>query len=215
MSKEIRIGSVVLAIEAFAGLAATYPWWWLAIKFHDFPWVPLLSLSLFGIIVAITVCLQFLRGRPTAALVAMGIGSLGVWAILFGVYLPHSQPLRLPNRLADILIQNDVVHPREAVMFEYKEPSLAFYQGGTIREYDMSVGQLALKDSEPQWVVTKKSIWDQATPAVRAVFDQIGLPLAGLDYSDNLQTVWTWWSCGSDGGHLPEGDHNPIGGPSV
>jgi 4-amino-4-deoxy-L-arabinose transferase-like glycosyltransferase len=186
-SREIKTGAVIVAIAVVG--AAAYPWWWLAIKFHDFPWFALLSLSLFGIVVAGTVSLLFLKGRPFPALISMGVGSLGLWAILFGVYLPRSQPLRVPIRVADVLKQHNAIHPHEAVMFEYKEPSLAFYQGGTIREYDMSLGQLAQPDSAPRWVVTKKTIWDQATPDVRAAFEVIGPPIRGLDYSDALNTV--------------------------
>jgi hypothetical protein len=91
--------------------------------------------------------------------------------------------------VADVLIQHNAIHPYDAVMFEYKEPSLAFYQGGTIREYDLSLAQLAQNESEPWWVVTKRSIWEREAPKVRAAFDVIGTPMTGLDYSDNLTPV--------------------------
>jgi 4-amino-4-deoxy-L-arabinose transferase-like glycosyltransferase len=187
VSREIKVGSIVLAI-AIVGLA-TVPWWWISYKFDDFPIGALVSLSVFGLISGVVISWLFLFAKPRAALIAMGCGSLGLGALLFGVYLPQSQPLRLPVRVADVLKAHGAIHPHQVVMFEYKEPSLAFYQGGTIREYDFSLGQFASNKTEPSWIVTPRTIWDQATPQVKDAFEIIGQPIRGLDYSDALKTV--------------------------
>jgi len=186
-SREIKVGSIVLAV-AIVGIA-TVPWWWISYKFGDFPFGALVSLSAFGVVVGIMIPWLFLFAKPRAALIAMGCGSLGLGALLFGVYLPQSKPLRLPICVADVLKAHDVIHPHQVVMFEYKEPSLAFYQGGTIREYDFSLGQFASQSTEPSWIVTTKAIWGQATPQVKDAFEIIGQPIRGLDYSDALKTV--------------------------
>ena len=165
------------------------PWWLLAYQFHSYPLAALIPLTLFGAFFAVAICHLFDRGRAVSALVSMGAGSMGLAVLLFAVYLPQSQPLRLPLRVADVLIEHGVTRPGQAVMFEYKEPSLAFYQGGTIREYDESLAALAISTQEAQWAVIPKWVWDQATPATRSAFDVIGPPLKGLDYSDALKSA--------------------------
>jgi 4-amino-4-deoxy-L-arabinose transferase-like glycosyltransferase len=186
-SKEIRIAAVVLS--AVVALVSTLPFWWLSIHYHDFPWVPLVLLTLAGPVIAATVATLFLQSRPMPAVVTMGCGALGLASILFGLYLPDSQPLRVPVRVADVLKAHDAVHRHDALMLEYKEPSLAFYQGGTIREYDYSLEQIAHDPASPRWVVTTLKVWEQTPSAIRDCFDMIGDPIRGLDYSDAMKTV--------------------------
>jgi 4-amino-4-deoxy-L-arabinose transferase-like glycosyltransferase len=183
----IRIGSLVVGV-VIVGLA-TVPWWWIAIKFHDFPRSALIPLTAFGLIYGTTVAALFWSRQIRSALVAMGGGSLGMAVLLFAVYLPQSQPLRLPIRVADVLVSHGVTHPHEAVMFEYKEPSLAFYQGGTIREYNESLQQFASQTGKPSWIVIPKWVWDEAPSQTRDAFEQVAPPIRGLDYSDAGKTV--------------------------
>jgi 4-amino-4-deoxy-L-arabinose transferase-like glycosyltransferase len=186
-SMTMRIASRFVAGAAL--VLSIVPWWLLAFKYHSFPWAALIPMSLFGIIYAVGVCYFFDKGRARAALISMGVGSMGLALLLFGVYLPQSQPLRLPIRVADALIAHSVTHPHDAVMFEYKEPSLAFYQGGTIREYNASLATLAVSPDEPRWAVIPKWVWDQATPATRSAFEVVGPILKGLDYSDAMKSA--------------------------
>ncbi|HEY2584840.1 MAG TPA: glycosyltransferase family 39 protein [Tepidisphaeraceae bacterium] len=183
----IRVGSLVVAVVILG--FATVPWWWIAIKFHDFPLVALVPLTAFGLVYATAVAAFFWSGEIRAALVTMGAGSLGMAVLLFAVCLPQSQPLRLPVRVADVLVSHGVTHPHEAVMFEYKEPSLAFYQGGTIREYNESLQQFALQKGEPSWIVIPRWVWDQSSPQTRNAFELVAPPIRGLDYSDALKSV--------------------------
>lgn len=186
-SMTMRIASRFVAGAAL--VLATVPWWFLAFKFRDFAWAALIPMSVFGIVYAVSVCYFFDTGRARATMISMGVGSMGLAVLLFAVYLPQSQPLRLPIRVADVLIAHGVTHPHEAVMFEYKEPSLAFYQGGTIREYNASLATLAASPDEPQWAVIPKWVWDQATPATRSAFEVVGPTLKGLDYSDAMKVA--------------------------
>lgn len=186
-SKAMRVASRLVAGAAI--VLAIVPWWWLAIKYHSYPWAALIALTIFGVLYAVSVCYFFDTGRMREALIAMGCGSMGLALLLFGVYLPRSQPLRLPIRVADVLLARGVTHPHDVVMFEYKEPSLAFYQGGTIREYNDSLAKLANSPTEPRWVVIPKWVWDQASPATRSAFELMAPPLKGWDYSDALKTA--------------------------
>ena len=184
-TKHMRIAARILAGAIL--VLSVAPWWWLAFRFHSYPWIALIAMTAGGALYAFLMCYFFDTGRVRAALISMGCGSMGLAVLLFAVYLPNSQPLRLPIRVADVLIAHDVTHPHQALMFEYKEPSLAFYQGGTIREYDASLAQLAISPGEPRWVVIPKWVWDQATPATKDAFEMIGPPLKGLDYSDAMK----------------------------
>jgi 4-amino-4-deoxy-L-arabinose transferase-like glycosyltransferase len=186
-TKVMRIAARILAGAIL--VLSIAPWWWLAFRFHSYPWIALIAMTAGGALYAFLVCYFFDTGRVRAALISMGSGSMGLAVLLFALCLPNSQPLRLPPRVADVLIAHGVTHPHQALMFEYKEPSLAFYQGGTIREYDSSLAQLAISPGEPRWVVIPKWVWDQATPATKNAFELIGPPLKGLDYSDALKTA--------------------------
>jgi 4-amino-4-deoxy-L-arabinose transferase-like glycosyltransferase len=184
-SSLFRFGSLVWAI-AILGLTSA-PWWWLAVRFHDFPYAALVPLSLFGILYAATVVILFWKQRQAAALVSMGTGSFVLTVLLFVVYFPQSRPLRLPIRVAEVLKQNDVVHPGQVMMLDYKEPSLAFYQGGTIREATHSLKVIENLETAPPWMVVSRPIWDQTPPDIRARLEIIGPPLDGLNYSDALR----------------------------
>jgi 4-amino-4-deoxy-L-arabinose transferase-like glycosyltransferase len=185
-SKAMGIGAIIVALVMIG--MSDVPWW-LAIKYHEFAYAALIGLSAFAIIAGTIFCRLFLTGRPKAGLIAMGLASMGMTVLLFVVYLPQSQPLRLPVRVAEVLVAHDVVHPHQAVMFEYKEPSLAFYQGGTIREYNASLAQLGSSPNEPRWAVIPKWVWDQATPDTRSRFDVVAPSLVGWDYSDAGKTA--------------------------
>lgn len=183
----VRVGAAIVAV-VILGLA-TVPWWWIAIRFHDFPRIALISLAVFGLIYAILLAALVWLRHFGAALVTMGAGSMGMSVLLFVVYLPNSQPLRLPVRVADVLVAHGVTHPHEAVMFEYKEPSLAFYQGGTIREYNQSLQQFAFERGEPSWIVVPRWVWNQASAQTQKAFDLAAPPITGLDYSDGCKTI--------------------------
>ena len=54
---------------------------------------------------------------------------------------------------------------RDVQMMGYKEPSLAFYQGGTIREQSENDFLIKHPQSEwPKWLVIRQDLWDK-TPA--------------------------------------------------
>ena len=184
-SSFFRVGSLVWAV-AVLGLTSA-PWWWLAVRFHDFPYAALVPLSLFGVLYSATVVILFWRQWQAAALVSMGTGSFVLTVLLFVVYFPQSRPLRLPVRVAEVLKQNDVVHPGQVMMLDYKEPSLAFYQGGSIREATHSLKVIEHLDTAPPWMVVSRSIWDQTPPDIRSKLEIVGSPLDGLNYSDALR----------------------------
>ncbi len=125
----IVAGVWAVAIAAF-GLAP-----WLAARwFRPLPWAAMIFMSGFAVAYALTVYILLLKHRFAPAFCAMGLGMLAAIAITCGFYLPAAPFLRISPHVAEVLRQQGATHPGDVRMVDYKEPSLAFYQGGTIRE---------------------------------------------------------------------------------
>ena len=174
----------IRAIGACAILIAiaTSASWVVMRAYRPLPYAAMTVISILGILFGATVFVLFKTLRATAAAVAMGVGTMALVGVIYGWYLPEAQFLRLSPRVADVLIANDVVHPHQVIMLGYMEPSLAFYQGGTMRE----AGQIGLARNFipqfPQWMVVSADVWNHATPDVRELFDVVA-DVRGLAYA--------------------------------
>jgi hypothetical protein len=95
--------------------------------------------------------------------------------------------MQVSEQLAGILRDHGATGPDTAIMIDYKEPSLAFYQGGTIVEqrrerfFDETPA-----DQWPQWAVLPASIWQTMGPAIKAQLEQVGPTVHGLDYAGKI-----------------------------
>ena len=109
---------------------------------------------------------------------------------LWTIFLPHSDPLRLSIRVADVLKREGATDAHQVVMLDYKEPSLAFYQGGTIRENPATALNDALVDNAPQWMVITKDVWQspKSTASARDRLEVVA-SLHGLAYADSGRRV--------------------------
>jgi 4-amino-4-deoxy-L-arabinose transferase-like glycosyltransferase len=182
-----KVAVIVVAV-AFVGIA-TAPWWWLAIRFHDFPWMALLSLAATGLVVAFVLGLLVRNNRIQATLISMGLGSLALAAVLFGVYFPRARPLLISTQVAEILREQGAVHRGDVQMLDFKEPSLGFYQGGTIREAELGIPAIQSTPPAPRYLVMTRSLWNQLSPSQRSTLEIVGHPVSGLNYSDSLRPV--------------------------
>jgi len=68
-------------------------------------------------------------------------------------------------------------------MLDYKEPSLAFYQGGTIREAKQGLLVHGRIDDLPPWLVVTRDIWEKTPAALRDRLEVIA-SFWGLEYND-------------------------------
>jgi hypothetical protein len=102
--------------------------------------------------------------RPYFAAGAMGVGMLAIIGVFYSAWLPHVWEIRTSQRIAQMLIDEGATTPGSVIMIGYKEPSLAFYQGGTIRE-ESDPDALALTPPLlwPKWVVMTRRTWDEQT----------------------------------------------------
>ena len=104
------------------------------------------------------------------------------FAVLFTVYLPSANALRVSLRTAELLPKSPVI------MLDYKEPSLAFYQGGTIREESMMTLSQDVLDRAPEWVVVTREVWNKTPEDQRQRVKIVGT-VRGLAYADRGRTV--------------------------
>lgn len=184
-SRQMRIGAVMWAIAIVA--VGSLPWW-LAYYFQDLPRITIGAITAFSIIYGAIACALFFTRRPLPALISMGAGAMIFAALLFGAFFPRAQPLRCSINVARVLRQNDVVHPGEVLMLDYKEPSLAFYQGGTIREAKHAQPVMRNLDAAPPWLVLTRDVWNDAPQSSRDRL-RIVASFKAFAYSDGLRRL--------------------------
>jgi hypothetical protein len=178
LARFMRSWGVVVA------LLASLPWL-MALRFQPQPWLALAVVSLVGTAYGATVGVLFMRGRPHAGLVTMGVGMAALAATLFTFFLPQAQYLRTSINVAAILKQHGATGAGEVVMQSYKEPSLAFYQGGTIRERSANAID---PQTLPPWLVTTRVIYDRTPQPVQRQFEVVG-SVHGLNYAGGGRAV--------------------------
>src|SRR4029434_1258326 len=106
---------------------------WLARRQFEVPLSATILFTVAGVIYAASVFGMVLKRRISAMGFAMGAGMMVVILILYAMYLPAAQFLRMPQRIASVLIENGVNKKGDVIMVDYDEDSLPYYQGGTIR----------------------------------------------------------------------------------
>jgi hypothetical protein len=182
--RDKAFGVAVVAWAAVAIMLGLLPW--AAAKwFRPLPWEIMMVLSLCAIAYALAVAIFFRRGRPAAGLATMGVGMLGLSLVLFGFYLPAVPFLQLSQEVAQVLRDHGATGPKQVIMLDYKEPSLAFYQGGTIRESSALVASEKLLDSSPPWLVMTDDVYNaRGTDRDRL---EIVARFKGLDLSAGLR----------------------------
>lgn len=159
--------------------------WLLAWQFKDQPWLGLVITSVIAIAYGVVVYRFFADRRPRHGVAAMGLGMMLVAITLHTVFLPWAGYLHVSQRVADVLKRNDVTGAGTVVMQDYKEPSLAFYQGGTIRELSaMSIDPATL----PPWLVTTRDVYAKTPPDVQLKFDIVDT-VSGLAIADGGRNV--------------------------
>jgi 4-amino-4-deoxy-L-arabinose transferase-like glycosyltransferase len=139
----------------------------------------MIAFTIVGAIDVSIVVVAFLSRRPRLALIAMGVGMLPAIAVMWGMYLPNAQFIRLSGNLADILKQNGAgsrdTKPGDVQMIGYKEPAVAYHQGGTIREQGDNDFHTKTPPSDwPRYLVIRDDIWQRTPDAVKVQLDEVG-----------------------------------------
>lgn len=150
--------------------------------------------ALVGIVAGCTIAGRFLAGRILAAGRAMGGAMALMVLLLWAGFLPRYQPLRISQNVAQLMIDHGG-YGQHGYMIDYKEPSLAFHQGGGLREQrdEQYFEGDAFRDDlragrPPEWIVTTRPIWDAAPPIAQQTYEVIGA-VQGIAYSDRGRQV--------------------------
>ena len=163
--------------------------WLAALRFRPLPWTSMSILTVATVIWTLGVVWSLRRRQPAGAVAAMGLGMMCIIAILYGIYLPRARFLRLSILAANVLRAHGATGPGQSLMVDYKEPSLAFYEGGTIREMEHSQTVISGKtDQWTSWMVITGDVWNRSSPAVRAHL-QVIAHFRGLSVADSMRDV--------------------------
>jgi 4-amino-4-deoxy-L-arabinose transferase-like glycosyltransferase len=166
---------VVRAWTVVVGAGGLLPW--VSLRYFDLPRVAIAGMVLISLLCAgygLAVRRPFVAGRPLAAAAVMGGGMMLVISVLFGAYLSYAPFLTTSQRVAQVLRDEGAVDPGDAIMIDYREDSLAFYHGGTIRPVqDRSYLINTARSEWPRWVVMTDPVWRATLAGVRAEFDEV------------------------------------------
>jgi hypothetical protein len=124
--------------------------------------------SVVAAVLGVVVFVQFARGRIYGAGYAMAGTVFVLFALLFGWYLPEARFLHLSERVGGYLRAVGATTKGEVYMIDYKEDSLPFYQGGTIRPQARN-GYFATEPVErwPRFAVITREVWEKAPVEAR------------------------------------------------
>lgn len=140
--------------------------------------MPPTACAVVGVLYGGCVAYFFFARRPRGGLIGMGAGMMLVMLIAYAWYLPAAQDLRLSIDIAKLLTDNGAgkqTQPGDVQMIGYKEPSLAFYQGGTIREQGENDFLTTHPPGEwPKWLVIREDVWAKMPAEIQQKWDVIG-----------------------------------------
>src|SRR6185436_6579358 len=126
---------------------------WVARRQFEVPLFATLLFTVAGVAYAASVFGMVLKKKISAMGFAMGAGMMLVIFILYAMYLPAAQFLRMPQRIASVLNENGANTKGDVIMVDYDEDSLSYYQGGTIRQGAPDYFQRVSPEQWARWTV--------------------------------------------------------------
>ena len=162
------------------------------------PWVmfeiiqtklPHYILPTFPALAFLTADMWMRRNRPAKQLFILAAAMFAVIAVGYGLILPHISMLRASINTANVLISEGATHRGDVIMIDSKEPSLAFYQCGTIPEQrDNQFLEHHTAADWPRWIVLTGDVWKPVPQTIKDQLDVISTA-HGLDIADGMRIV--------------------------
>jgi 4-amino-4-deoxy-L-arabinose transferase-like glycosyltransferase len=171
-----------------AALLAGVPWIAVGYFPDGFSHRALAAFTSVGLLWAFLVMAFFMQRKLAAAAGTMGIGMIAVIAIFFGLYLPAARFLRVPVEVGKTLIAHGATGEGAAVMTDFNEPSVAFYQGGTIKDGASPYLKNVPIDQWPRWIVLTRRAYDHLPPAQQSQLKEVA-QYRGLNYAGGGKVV--------------------------
>ncbi len=180
----ITIWALFVATVGFFPLIATW-------QRESLPFDASIALTAAGVLYAVIVFGAFMRRSLDVGLAAMGLGMMLVMSVTFGWYLPQVDLLRLSPCIAEALQHHHggakETKAGDVQMIAYKEPSLAFDQGGTIREQPENDFLLTHPPAQwPSYLVIRNDVWERMPKDVKDKWELIGT-CRGLDIAGGMK----------------------------
>jgi len=126
----------------------------------------------------------FQKRQVASGSAMMGIGMAILITMIVGQILPLLPRLNASREMGMELGKLGAGGQTTVAMIDFREPSLAFYQGGGAREID--AGALR-KANPPEWAVITKDGWSHLSQAVQTNYQIVGQPHPVLIYNDGKQ----------------------------
>lgn len=149
--------------------------WGLALHFQLRGIAPALTSTLiagFSIAAGVFIATNFVRRRPLTAAAGMALGTLLAVLLIYAFWLPQATFLRLSQHLAADLQRAGAT---SGYMIDYKEPSLAFHQGGGLLEQpDGEYLTHTPRADWCRWLVMPRERWEQQPLDIQAGWQIIG-----------------------------------------
>ena len=180
-----------LAAKVFAvvlGLLGLVPVAGAVVEYRHMPGAPTTLFAPAAVIAVIAIvwsffCWRFFsRKQLIHACITLAAGFALIVVTAFTIYLPRASFMQLPSRTAHELASLGITRPDQVVMIDFKEPSLAFYQGGTIRE---AADDYLIKTPQPTpYVVLTEQIYHDMPASVSSQLT-ILRSIEGWAYADS------------------------------
>ena len=112
----------------------------------------------------------------------LGLSMFAIFAIAFGLYFPRVEALRLPYRVGQHLKAIGATGENDVCMIGFTEPSLGFYQGGTIRPRTDKWLNETPAEQWPRWLALRSDVYDRLPPEKRGRLREVGRH-SGFNYN--------------------------------
>ncbi len=166
------VGSVIGAVLPTLG----------AVKFQESSFSGPVLFGIVGLAYTAASVALLVRRRLFAASSVMGGGMLVLIAVLYLFCFPHTQYLRLPQRVGEFLRSQNAVSLNQVIMTGYNEPSLAFYQGGTIRFREKNFLARTDPGEWPEWIVISAKLFQTLGPERQRHLERVA-SFTGVNYN--------------------------------
>jgi 4-amino-4-deoxy-L-arabinose transferase-like glycosyltransferase len=169
-------------LTRFALAAAVGPWFVMELVPNKLPFYILPSFPALAILTAQTIVQN--KHQRFACIMATSVAAIAV--VLFAAVLPFIPSLSASRAIGQDLTRLGAGGSTPVAMIDYREPSLAFYQGGGARESDVTA---LSSSSPPAWAVLTTDAWSHLDPATQSRYQTLIDPLPVLIYNDGPPRV--------------------------